>query len=75
MSVTGLSITYNLLLMPKGGGHYVKAGQKVMSGIPSHETEIDLAVDGRAIHGVVAQVYMPPGCGEHCMGTLFIREV
>jgi hypothetical protein len=75
MSAAGLSITYNLLVMAKRGSHYVKAGQKVMSSAPGHATEIDLALDGRAIHGIIAQVYTPPGCDEHCIGTLFIREV
>jgi hypothetical protein len=75
MSAADLAITYNLLVMAKGGSHYVKAGQKLMSGAPGHEAEIDLALDGRAIHGVIAQVYTPPGCDEHCIGTLFIREL
>lgn len=75
MSVAAQRITYNILLMPKGSGHYVKAGQKTMLEVARRETEIDLAFDGRAIRGVIAQVYMPPGCDEHCIGTLFVREV
>jgi hypothetical protein len=74
MSVASLSITYNLLVMAKGSGHYVKAGQQVMHRVPARETEIDVALDGRAIHGFIDQVYTPPGCDEHCIGTLFIRE-
>jgi hypothetical protein len=74
MSVTSLSITYNLLVMTTGSSHYVKAGQQEMPGIPSRETAIDLAIDGRALHGIIDQVYTPPGCEEHCIGTLFIRE-
>jgi|HubBroStandDraft_6_1064221.scaffolds.fasta_scaffold1265526_2 hypothetical protein len=74
MSVAGFSITYNLLVMAKGSGHYVKAGQQVMHRVPTPDTEIDLALEGRAIRGVIDQVYTPPGCDEHCIGTLFIRE-
>jgi hypothetical protein len=60
--------------MTKGSSHYVKAGQQEMSGIPNRETAIDVALDGRAVHGTIDQVYTPPGCDEHCIGTLFIRE-
>ena len=74
MSVTSLSIAYNLLVMAKGSSHYVKAGQQVMHRVPTPDTAIDVMLDGRAIRGVIDQVYTPPGCDEHCIGTLFIRE-
>jgi hypothetical protein len=74
MSVASLSITYNLLVMAKDSGHYVKAGQQIMHWVPTPDTAIDVTLDGRAIRGVIDQVYTPPGCDEHCIGTLFIRE-
>jgi len=69
-----LSITYNLLVMAKSIGHYAKAGQIEMQDAPSAATEIDVVFDRRLIHGTIDQVYTPPGCDEHCIGTLFIRE-
>jgi hypothetical protein len=74
MSAASLSITYNLLVMAKGTSHYVKAGQQVMHRVPARDTAIEVALDGGAIRGVIDQVYTPPGCDEHCIGTLFIRE-
>jgi len=74
MSAAVTPITYNILVMPKGSSHYVAAGQKTMPKAVNPDTEIDLAFDGRAIRAVIAQIYTPPGCDEHCIGTLFVRE-
>jgi len=74
MSLARLPITYNLLVKATGGGHYVKAGQWTAPGAPHEKAEIELTLDGRALHGVIDQVYTPPGCDEHCIGTLFISE-
>lgn len=61
--------------MQSGSGHYVTAGQKTMAEEASPDTAIDVAFAGRAIRGIIAQIYTPPGCDEHCIGTLFVREV
>ncbi len=74
MSATARRITYHILVMQMGSGHYVMAGQKTMPEAAIPDTEIDVAFAGRAFRGVIAQVYTPPGCDEHCIGTLFVRE-
>lgn len=73
--VAAQSITFNILVMPKQSGHYVKVGQKMLSEEPSPQTEFSVELDGRAIRCVIEQVYTPPGCDEHCLGTLFLREI
>jgi hypothetical protein len=74
MSAAATRITYNILVMPKGSLHYVTAGRKTMPEAANPNTEIDVVLAGRAIRGVIAQIYTPPGCDEHCIGTLFVRE-
>ncbi len=61
--------------MAKSTGHYIKAGQHLIEHAPIPASEIDVALGGRHIRGIVDQVYIPPGCDEHCIGTLFIREI
>ena len=67
-------ITYNILIMTRGSAHYAKAGQKTLAAPLQAAAAIELDFAGRRIRGVVAQVYTPPGCDEHCLGTLFVRE-
>ena len=67
-------ITYNVLVMEKGSAHYAKAGQKTLAAAPRASAAIELEYAGRKIRGAIAQVYIPPGCDEHCIGTLFVRE-
>ena len=74
MSAAASSITYNILLMPRGGNHYVKAGQKMMTTAPERDAVIDLVLDDRTIAATVEHIHTPPGCDEHCIGTLFTRE-
>lgn len=74
MSAAASSITYNVLLMARGGNHYVKAGQKIMTTAPARDAVIDLVLDGRTVTVIVEHIHTPPGCDEHCIGTLFARE-
>jgi len=68
-------ITYNVLLMAKGGQHYAKAGQRTLSEAPLPQSELAIDHEGRAIRAIIDQIYVPPGCDEHCIGTLFLREI
>jgi hypothetical protein len=66
---------FNLLLMAKGTRHYANAGQKTLAEEPRSGMAMAVDLDRGTISGVVEQVHVPPGCDEHCIGTLFIREV
>ena len=74
MAVGVSRTTYNILIMARGTAHYAKAGQKTLAAVPQAPAAIEIDFAGRIIRGVVAQVYTPPGCDEHCLGTLFVRE-
>ncbi len=75
MSAAETGIIFNILVMPKTGAHYVKAGQKTMRAAPEVAAVIDLAWEGHALRVKVDHVYTPPGCDEHCIATLFLSEV
>ena len=74
MMASGQRITYNILLKRTGTAHYAKAGQKLMEAEPPVAATIEIKCGDAVIFGVVDQVYTPPGCDEHCIGTLFVRE-
>jgi len=67
-----MDITYNLMVMDAGQTHYAKAGQARLAREPVPGAELRLAIGGELRPCRVEQVYIPPGCGEHCIGTLFI---
>jgi hypothetical protein len=69
------SLTFNLLVMAKGGGHYRRAGQSSVPQEPRPGAEIVFELEGRTIRGLVDQVHVPPGCEEHCIGTVFVHEL
>ncbi len=66
---------FHILVMAKGSAHFVKAGQITMHDEPPRGAEIVIEEDGRMIRGRVDQVHIPPGCDEHCLGTIFLREI
>jgi len=68
-------ITYNILLKRIGTAHYAKAGRKIAAAEPQPAAMIEIACGDTVVHGVVDHVYTPPGCDEHCIGTLFLHEV
>lgn len=74
-SAAAQTLIFNILVMPKQSGHYVKVGQRTLAEEPSPQTEFAVELDGRALRCCVDQVYIPPGCDEHCLGTLFLREL
>ena len=74
MTADAPRIAYNILVMMKGSAHYAKAGQKTLAAPPRATAAIDFEFGGKTLRGVIAQVYTPPGCDEHCIGTVFVRE-
>lgn len=74
MPASEASITYNILLMPRGGGHYLKAEQIIMTAPPERGAMLDFARDGQTVSAIVDHIHVPPGCEEHCIGTIFVHE-
>ena len=60
--------------MAKDSGHYIKGGQKNFAEAPAIGAAIEAETDGRTVRGTIDQIHVPPGCDEHCIGTIFLRE-
>lgn len=67
--------TYNLHFKAEKSGYYVKAGQQVLADKPQRGMEIDIEVEGRKLRAVIDHIYVPPGCDEHCIGSLFLHAL
>jgi hypothetical protein len=42
---------------------------------PPRGALIEVDCDGRKLRGLVEAVFIPPGCEENCIGTMFLAEV
>ena len=62
---------FNLMLKPAGGAGYVAAGQLTLDGTPGRGAGIAIEFEGRALTGTVDELFIPPGCDEHCIATIF----
>jgi hypothetical protein len=41
---------------------------------PPRGSIIEVTCDGRKLRGSVEAVFIPPGCEENCIGTVFLAE-
>jgi hypothetical protein len=62
---------FNVMLKPPGAQSYVAAGRIELADAPADGAAIALDYEGRAIRGTVDRLFIPPGCDEHCIGTIF----
>jgi hypothetical protein len=68
-----LPAAFAVMLRPHGAAGYEAAGRCGLTAMPVRGASLALTTfDGRAIAGTVDEVFIPPGCDEHCTGTLFI---
>ena len=75
MTSAPVSGIFTVMLRPRGAASYVEAGRLTFEGAPGRGAEIDIAIAGRAARGVIDEVFIPPGCEEHCIGTIFASEI
>jgi hypothetical protein len=66
--------TFAVMLRTKGSAGYVTAGHAALAAQPSRGETIELAHCGRSVRGTVDALFIPPGCEENCIGTLFVSE-
>ena len=66
--------TFTLMLRARGEADFKRAGAAPLAGVPVQGTVIEIALEGRAIRGIVDALFIPPGCEENCIGTVFISE-
>ena len=71
-----LPAAFAVMLRPQGATGYAAVGRCALKAMPVRGATLALATfDGHAIEGMVDEVFIPPGCDEHCTGTLFISAL
>jgi hypothetical protein len=66
--------TYHIMLRTKDAADFRRAGAIRLDSQPPQGTALDIEYDGRALRGLIEAVFIPPGCEENCIGTLFLAE-
>lgn len=72
MSKSGAPLTYTILLRSPGMSDYRPAGHFQLATAPASGKAIAFERDGHAVRGTVDEVFIPPGCDENCIGTVFV---
>jgi hypothetical protein len=66
--------TYHIMLRASGAADFRRAGSVQLEAQPPRGSVIDVNCDGRTLRGFVEAVFIPPGCEEDCIGTIFLAE-
>jgi hypothetical protein len=62
------------MLKSRGTVDYRPAGHVELEAAPQRGTTIAFEHDGTMMRGTVDAVFIPPGCEENCIGTMFVSE-
>jgi hypothetical protein len=66
--------TYHILLRSSGAADFRRAGSIRLEAQPPRGSLVEVNCDGRNLRALVEAVFIPPGCEENCIGTLFLAE-
>jgi hypothetical protein len=67
-----LRLTFAIMLKPKGAVTYAPSGHCTLTLAPSRGQIADFELEGHMTRGVIDEVFIPPGCEENCIGTVFV---
>jgi hypothetical protein len=62
---------FNIMLKPAGAAGYIAAARLTLDETPARGAEIVVELAGQIIRGTVEEIFIPPGCDEHCIATIF----
>jgi hypothetical protein len=66
--------TYHIMLRASGAADFRRAGSVRLEAQPPRGAVIEVNCDGRKLRGFVEAIFIPPGCEENCIGTMFLAE-
>jgi hypothetical protein len=66
--------TYHIMLRARDAADFRRAGSVRLETQPQRSTVIEVDCDGRKLSGFVEAIFIPPGCEENCIGTVFLAE-
>jgi hypothetical protein len=64
--------TLKLMLREKGAADYRPCGLIEMPALPPRGAVVGIARAEGLLDAVVEAVFIPPGCEEHCIATVFV---
>jgi len=62
------------MLRARGVADFQRLGPRQFGSAPTRGAIVDLPHDGQTIRARVAEIFIPPGCEENCIGTVFLSE-
>jgi hypothetical protein len=69
-----MPLVFAVMLRSHGAADYQPVGNRELETAPARGTAIAFDRDGRTVRGTVAAIFIPPGCEENCIGTVFVSE-
>jgi hypothetical protein len=66
--------SYQIMWRASGAADFKRAGSAPIASQPQHGAMIAVECGGRVLRGVVEAIFIPPGCEENCVGTVFLSE-
>ncbi|HWE71989.1 MAG TPA: hypothetical protein VG328_02435 [Stellaceae bacterium] len=66
--------TYHIMLRVRDGVDFRRAGSVRLATQPPRGTVIEVECEGCWLRGIVEAIFIPPGCEENCIGTVFLAE-
>jgi hypothetical protein len=72
--MTASPLTYTIMLKSRGNVDYKPAGHAQLEAAPQRGVSVAFEHDGLTMRGIVDAVFIPPGCEENCIGTVFVSE-
>jgi len=73
-SAAALPASYQILFRAQGAADFSRVGPARLAAPPVRGTVIEVECSGRRLRGVVDAIFIPPGCEENCIGTVFLSE-
>lgn len=66
--------TYQIMLRARGAADFKRVGPARLGAMPARGAVIEISCAGQVLRGVVDAIFIPPGCEENCVGTVFLSE-
>lgn len=66
--------SYQIMLRAHGAADFTRVGAASLAAQPVRGAVIEVDCGGRKLRGVVDALFIPPGCDENCVGTIFLSE-
>jgi len=63
------------MLRAAGAPDFKPAGEATLAALPAQGAVLEIARSGGRIRGTVEAIFIPPGCEEHCIATVFVAAL